>query len=440
MSGISELDDSPSSASLPLEASAAQVHQTLAALLESQHFRSSKQSQKLLRFLVEQTLAGAGPLLKERIIGVEVFGRDPDYDTTSDPIVRARVAELRKRLAQFFIGEGAQCPVRIEINPGGYSASFNLQESPLAAAAIPTSGNAIPPESNPDPLKNNYNSSTVRLAKHLYIPIGITVLVLLCLVAGFAWKARHQSDPLLRFWTPVLNTHKPVLIYTGSNPVYLPSDSLLARYRATHSLDELEAQGNEYLVPLTPEQRFSASDLVAIRSTFVTHGDVAANVAVASLLTRQQKSFDLRTGEDVSFGDLRQSPVVLIGGFNNRWTMQLTGDLQFILSHPHLILDRLHPERHWTVRRTPDGKLLDDYALIVRLPHLQAGEPLVVIAGLTESGTRAAAEFITSQKSMQEIDRTAPRGWENMNVELVLHTRTLNDLPTSPTIVAMACW
>ena len=68
------------------------VQQTLTDIFHSAPFRASKQSQHLLQYIVDQTLAGHGELLKERMIGVHVFGRRPDYDTNEDPIVRARAA------------------------------------------------------------------------------------------------------------------------------------------------------------------------------------------------------------------------------------------------------------------------------------------------------------------------------------------------------------
>jgi hypothetical protein len=231
-----------------------------------------------------------------------------------------------------------------------------------------------------------------------------------------------------------------VLIYTGSNPVYLPSAELLEKYRATHQLDELDAQGHEILIPLTPDQKFGAGDLAAVRDTFVTLGDVSANVAVATFLTRNKRSFDLRSGEDVVFGDLLQSPCVLIGAFNNGWTMQMTGDLGFVLGPGLTIRDRSDARRSWVPVYSSDNKLLVDYAIVARIPHSKTGEPLLAIAGITQSGTRAAAEFITRPQEIKELIRSAPKTWASENVEFVLQTKVVNDIPTAPTVVAVRYW
>src|SRR5262245_4692029 len=74
----------------------------LERLLANPLFRNSKRYPTLLRYVVERTLDGHPGELKERTLGVEVFGREPDYDTNLDPVVRITAAEIRKRLAQYY--------------------------------------------------------------------------------------------------------------------------------------------------------------------------------------------------------------------------------------------------------------------------------------------------------------------------------------------------
>src|SRR6185295_5677331 len=81
----------------------AAVNSQLARILESPHFRNSKRSQALLRFILESALSGDHAPLKERSIGAAVFGRDIAYDTAQDPIVRNAAIEVRKRLAQYYL-------------------------------------------------------------------------------------------------------------------------------------------------------------------------------------------------------------------------------------------------------------------------------------------------------------------------------------------------
>src|ERR1700710_2858645 len=102
------------------------VRLQLSRLLETSHFKNSRRYPALLRFIVEETLEGRGEFLKERLLGVQVFGRPSDYDTAADPVVRGTVAETRKRIAQYYYDEGHGHELRIELLPGRYEPEFRL--------------------------------------------------------------------------------------------------------------------------------------------------------------------------------------------------------------------------------------------------------------------------------------------------------------------------
>ena len=106
-----------------------QIDKALEDVLAGSVFRSSRQCQALLRYIVEHSKAHREEMLRERVIGANVFGRAPDYDTGNDPVVRSRAAELRKRLAQHYMRAGAPNEaIRIEIPIGSYRAVFEMAE------------------------------------------------------------------------------------------------------------------------------------------------------------------------------------------------------------------------------------------------------------------------------------------------------------------------
>lgn len=102
------------------------VRPELERLLRSDQFNKSKRCQTLLNHIVVETLAGRGDELKERLIGVNVFGRSPDYNTAEDPVVRNAAIEVRKRLAQFYVESGHEAAVRIDLHAGNYIPEFRL--------------------------------------------------------------------------------------------------------------------------------------------------------------------------------------------------------------------------------------------------------------------------------------------------------------------------
>src|SRR5437899_7504466 len=79
-----------------------EIRLLLEDILRSAPFRTSRQCRDLLRYIVEHSLSGLDDSLRERVIGIEVFGRARDYDTAVDPVVRLRAADIRKRLAQYY--------------------------------------------------------------------------------------------------------------------------------------------------------------------------------------------------------------------------------------------------------------------------------------------------------------------------------------------------
>jgi len=108
-----------------------QVERTVASPL----FRNSKRYAGLLRYAVEQKLEGRTHLLKERLIGIEVFGRRLDYSPKFDPIVRTEARRLRTRLNEFYAETGIGDPLVIDLPKGGYVPVVRLASQPPQSAA-----------------------------------------------------------------------------------------------------------------------------------------------------------------------------------------------------------------------------------------------------------------------------------------------------------------
>jgi adenylate cyclase len=100
------------------------VRAELQRVLSSKGFARNDRLSGFLRFVVEQELSGRGDELKESIIGVEYFGRRPDYDVRQDSVVRNEAGKLRARLAEYYVAEGAADGLIIELPKGGYKPAF----------------------------------------------------------------------------------------------------------------------------------------------------------------------------------------------------------------------------------------------------------------------------------------------------------------------------
>jgi len=110
------------------ESNAEAARDELERVLASSGFAHHERLSRFLRLVVERHLEGRDSDLKESVLGVEVFGRRPDYDPKQDSIVRTEAGRLRTRLAEYYAGEGSRNALVIELPKGGYTPVFRSAE------------------------------------------------------------------------------------------------------------------------------------------------------------------------------------------------------------------------------------------------------------------------------------------------------------------------
>jgi hypothetical protein len=422
---------------------AADIQKTLSAILLSAPFRSSKQSQLLLQYIVNQTLIGHVEMLKERIIGANLFNRRPDYDTNSDPIVRARAAEVRKRLALYYQSAHEEA-ILISVPSGSFKALFewtnrnSIEKPPLPHPGPEFSHRPVEIETPPIPHEAARQelppfSSRIRRSGW-WIAIAASV-VLLAGATGY-YLASSEERAFNQFWSPILDNPHTTLIYVGGNAVYQLSSAYVDAYYRQHPRSQAEEMGFESYIPLPPGTKIDAQDLYPAKDTFVTIGDVAAITKIESLLVRRNRQFDIRYGGDVTYGDLRQSPTILVGAHNNSWTLAMTENLRYVFNGRDAIVDRSNPQKRWS----SNAAFTEDYAIVSRVLNSKTGTTMITLAGVGFAGTQAAAEFVTNSQSISALVKSLPTGWEKKNLQIVLHTTVTNRLPGAPDVVATYCW
>jgi hypothetical protein len=145
----------------------------------------------------------------------------------------------------------------------------------------------------------------------------------------------------------------------------------------------------------------------------------------------------LRIGHDYSFGDLRNSPAVMIGAYSSRWTLKLTADLKYAFVEKNgtsVIQERGPNGRSWTGQ--PDR----DYGIVARLLAPDTGQFVVVVAGITSNGSDAAAKFASTNDSIEKAVSTLSSNWSQKNLEVVVETEINDGVPGPPHAVAINAW
>lgn len=123
--------NSNGSRSLPLQNPAPPaIRAQVDRILQSPAFLDSPRLSALLRYLVEQKLAGRAESIKEYTVGLEAFGRPPSFDPKTDSIVRSSARNLRARLSEYYQNPGARDRLIIQIPKGGYAPEFHSAKPP----------------------------------------------------------------------------------------------------------------------------------------------------------------------------------------------------------------------------------------------------------------------------------------------------------------------
>jgi len=383
------------------------IREELQRVLSSHEFRSSKRSQDFLRYVVENTLTGRSDMLKERTIGIDVFGRSTSYDPSDDATVRVKAGEVRKRLGLYYSDQGAHNPIRIELPSGTYIPEFRLVHGP---AADPAGVAETPPADVPLRIEKR-TSITVRRAV-------LSALVVLAAVA-LAWALVRPGRTLLDdFWAPVLKGAAPVFVCAAYVPVW--------------NLDlDPGAKG-----PGRPE------DYVPLPDQFVGGGDLIATSRLTSMLTRLGRPYRLKVGNDVTFADMRSGPAILVGYSYTRWK-EISSQMRYFidgLRRPIGILDNGNPTA-WMLPNLPrDRHTSEDFAIVSRVFHPDTHAMLVELAGITQYGTDAAGDLVTNPDLMAEALRGAPPDCRTKTLQFVLHVKVISGAPSSPRVVARYFW
>ena len=407
--GVATLQDHLKTWTPSTKAEKEAISQQLERLLDSQHFHKSKRFPIFLRFVIAEALAGRAERLKERTLGIEVFGKDPNYDTTQDPIVRVTAGEIRKRIAQYYQEPGHEQQIRLLLPSGSYAPQFCPPEEVVPAGQM---------EEIPVAQKVSLaQPSVLRRSRNLYMGL----LVVLIVAGVLAWRLSRPA-PIDVFWAPFFKSPDPILVCVADQNQY---STIVLRDAAD------------------PKHQTTLND----RMVAVIIDDLSPLVNITGMLYAHGRALRVQGESVTSFSDLRQSPTVFIGAFDNGWTLRFTAPLRYhFANNPEMsefwVADRERPgSREWLLERSQQATgTYKDFAIVTRALDPNTGRYVVVAAGIARGGTIASGEFLVDPTHMEELIRVAPKGWEHKNMEIVIETQVIDGRSGPPRIVALYVW
>jgi hypothetical protein len=400
----------------------AAVHQQLEKLLATPLFNSSKRYPSFLKYVVTHSLAGQTDQLKERILGVEIFGRSADYDTNTDPIVRVTAAEIRKRIELYYQDPKHSQEIRLYLPAGSYAPQYSWPGRPAGlTSALSPSQTDETHTAHPTDAEAPAAHSVRTAIKGWQYALGL-LLLLLAGVATAVWFA-SRPPALKQFWEPFVKSSEPVLFCIADQSQY----STLKLHDAAD-----------------PQREVTLTDSMVT----IIIDDVSPLVNMAGLLRTYGKTYRVQGEATTSLTDLRRGPSVFIGAFDNGWTLRLTSPLRFHFANDKemtqlWIEDRTNPgNRGWMLDRTVQQQTgtYKDYAIVARLVDPNTDQYVVVAAGIARGGTVAAGEFLVDANRMEGLLRQVPQNWKQKNMEIVLETQVIQGRSGPPRITAVHVW
>jgi len=388
-------DVNPVSEHAPGQITESAVREEVDRLLASPEFRASRRCQDFLRFIVDHTLAGKTDLLKERTIGMEVFGKRTSYDPSDDATVRVKAGDIRKRLEHYYQNNASPARISIRLPLGTYVPEF---------------------------YKTGEVSTTDRYKSRRIWKAGLaaTVMATACLLV-FVLLRNHFSTRISaydQFWLPMFQDQKPVSLCVAVVPVY--------------SLRE----------DPVPNQPIPAKDVIEMPNQFVAVGDLNAAFELSGMLSKMKRPYRLKIGNDLSFRDLRNTPAILVGYSYTQWS-EISRGFRFSIDldkRPFGVLDN-GTMSNWTIPTHPDDPALtEDYAIVSRVIDVDTHSPLLEIVGISHYGTEAAADLVANPNLLEDALRSAVAGWQQRNLQIVLHIKIISGNPSAPSVVATQVW
>jgi hypothetical protein len=393
---------------------AAAVRAQLQRLLAHPLFTNSKRYPTLLSYTVEQTLRGNAAELKERTIGIEAFGRKPDYDANADPVVRIAAGEVRKRLIQYYYDPAHAGELVIELSSGSYVPAFREPESPAPEPVAHVEMHQTVPEPRP-PAAAAPPARSASRSRFWFRSAAAVILAGLIGVAIGRYRPTPPPSNIDRFWEPVVSSPSTVTYCLGEPAAAAAQQQALSRD-----------------APIRLAGRLVLSDVLTLARTIVP-------------LVARHGAFRVLPASETSFAQLREGPIVLIGAFDNVWTLRITEKLRFgfqVRDGVLRVIDRKNPKQAtWGIADNSTYRnLVTDYAIVARIHDSITGQPVIIVAGILDKGTEAASEVLYNPVYLDALLSKAPKGWDRLNLEAVIGTHLIEDHPGPPAVLAVETW
>lgn len=359
------------------------LREHLREVADSAAFEGSRRSRQFLEHVVEKTLAGHSAELKERSLGVELFGRDPSYDTGDDAIVRVTATDVRRRLRQFYAANDSD--IRIELPVGSYVPAFRRVPGRELAH-------------RPQPVQDQRTGG--RWGRSSLLAISLSALVILALLSWARQQTAHQFSPqALLPWSVLLKDHRPIHLV-------LADPDLPAMETLTGEPISLSDYANRQYV--TKPESYSQDmqrAFTVLRGVNVAVVDLGIAMEVSRIAIAGSTPLKTHPARTLQLSAFKTDDHFIILGSprSNPWCTLLQDQLDFdIVRDPKFageIVRNKRPEAGELPLYVPSAKGWETghaYAIIALVSNPNQTGKVLLLAGTAAEGTEGAGQFVAN--------------------------------------------
>jgi hypothetical protein len=375
------------------------VEQHLDGMLKGEAFKGSQRSGKFLKYIVSRVIAGDFDSLKERAIGVEVFGRPPGYDTSADAIVRVTASDVRKRLSQHYGRPGMASEYRISLPTGSYIPKICRQPGSHLEQQLLSTVNARIQE-HASPVGPNQPSPSNRRGELFRFVLAALLISALNLAAFVVARNRMRAPEHITVlpWSSIFGSSRVTQIIT--------SDPNIAEIQGfTGGQISLSDYANHHYITdpshLTPEQlRFCQIILRGDKASVV---DTPIAMAVAQLAQATSSKVTVHGAREIQFSDIQSDAnFILLGSprsnpWSNLYNDRLDLRFEYDPKTGKEAIRNIHPrpgELPLYDETAPGWATGQSYAVVAFIANMDQSGQVLFLAGQTAEGTEAAGRLV----------------------------------------------
>jgi hypothetical protein len=419
-----------------------ELEEHLKEIIDGEAFRGSRRSGQFLTYVVEHALVGDFDSLKERSLGIELFGRDPSYDTGGDAIVRVTASDVRKRLQHHYSGPRSNSNLRINIPPGSYvpeivHQSCEGEKGQSAETAISGKSGDVEEVQGGSIVTGGIFNRWILLACAAVVA-SIIALAIIQHVSASATPAQTRVLP----WSAFFGQAHPTMIVT-SDPNIAESNGLIGTQIS------ISDYANRRYIPET--NKLSAETAKFCRE--ILRGDKTANVdipivaGIAELAGKSSEKLNVRAARDFRLSDLdADNNIVFLGSpRTNPWTELFNDQLDFRFSNDNEsgfeVIRNAHPQPGEPDKYVPTAKGFatgHSFATISLVRNPNHYGQVIILAGANAEATKAAGELALNTPEIgSSLQRCGIRSFGKVqHFQLLLSVSTMAGSPGSFSVLA----